>query len=402
MIPTLGAFLILVQPAVAGAFPGADDEVDWPARGREIVAKVREHFFDAGRAAAWADRHATYADGVSDGEAFAAATRRALADLRTSHTAYYTKDDPEYYGLASIFRGAPGTPPSEVASIGVDVAPGGFVRKVFAGGPAEAAGIRRGDEIAFVDDQPFRPVASLKGKEGKDVAVDVRGRKDETVRRVILVPRKIDPKREWLEDQEKGARIVERRGRKVAYVPMFSGAGEEPQKALRRAILEKFAEADALVLDFRGGWGGANPDFVSIFDQAPPAFEEFSRDGVRTRHDPQWRKPLVLLVDGGSRSGKEVVAYAVRKHRLGTLVGRTTSGSVVGGRLFPTAGGLLYLAVVDLLIDGERLEGVGVPVDVEVQDQLPYAEGADPQLETALDVAANPQAAPRVQPAGPR
>ena len=37
-------------------------------------------------------------------------------------------------------------------------------------------------------------------------------------------------------------------------------------------------------------------------------------------------------------------------------------------------------------VDGVRLEGVGVPPDVEVEIELPYAGGADPQLEAALDV----------------
>ena len=48
---------------------------------------------------------------------------------------------------------------------------------------------------------------------------------------------------------------------------------------------------------------------------------------------------------------------------------------------------LLYLAVADSSVDGERLEGVGVAPDVEVEDALPYAGGADPQMEKALEMA---------------
>ena len=48
----------------------------------------------------------------------------------------------------------------------------------------------------------------------------------------------------------------------------------------------------------------------------------------------------------------------------------------------------MYLAVADVRVDGERLEGVGVAPDVEVADQLPFADGADPQLDKAIDVAA--------------
>jgi carboxyl-terminal processing protease len=48
---------------------------------------------------------------------------------------------------------------------------------------------------------------------------------------------------------------------------------------------------------------------------------------------------------------------------------------------------VLYLAVKDVLVDGERLEGVGVSPDIAVPDRLEYAAGADPQLERAIDEA---------------
>lgn len=41
---------------------------------------------------------------------------------------------------------------------------------------------------------------------------------------------------------------------------------------------------------------------------------------------------------------------------------------------------------MDVLVDGERIEGVGVTPDVEVEFSIPYANGADPPLEKAIDV----------------
>jgi carboxyl-terminal processing protease len=49
-------------------------------------------------------------------------------------------------------------------------------------------------------------------------------------------------------------------------------------------------------------------------------------------------------------------------------------------------GNLLYLAVIDVLVDGERLEGKGVIPDIEVPFPLEYAQGKDPQLEKAVEV----------------
>jgi carboxyl-terminal processing protease len=113
------------------------------------------------------------------------------------------------------------------------------------------------------------------------------------------------------------------------------------------------------------------------------------RNGKIRRLDTQWRKPLYILINGGTRSGKEMIAFAIKKHHLGTLIGQRTAGEVLGGScyLLPDES-LLYLAVADVRIDDQRLEGQGVSPDIEVPDDLPFAAGTDPQLEKALEIAA--------------
>ncbi len=210
---------------------------------------------------------------------------------------------------------------------------------------------------------------------------------------LTVTPRHINPKDEWLEAQREGSRVITRDGVDVAYVPMLWCVGEEVAELTSTQFAVDFRDADALVLDFRDGWGGCNPDFLNHFNTVPPVLTLVDRDGERRTFDPQWRKPLYLLINGGSRSGKEVVAHAVRSHDLGTLVGARTAGFVVGGRPYLLSDqSLLYLAVVDSLVDGERLEGVGVTPHVEVPDGLEYAAGADPQLERAVELAVERQA----------
>ena len=46
--------------------------------------------------------------------------------------------------------------------------------------------------------------------------------------------------------------------------------------------------------------------------------------------------------------------------------------------------GLLLLAVQDVQVDGERLEGVGVTPTIEVQPGPASGAGADPQLSRAV------------------
>ena len=83
------------------------------------------------------------------------------------------------------------------------------------------------------------------------------------------------------------------------------------------------------------------------------------------------------------------MARTLQRQDLGLLVGERTAGAVLGGRPYVLADdSVLYLAVRDVLVDGERLEGIGVEPDVAVADDLPYADGRDAQLERALDMAA--------------
>ncbi|QEH33608.1 putative CtpA-like serine protease [Aquisphaera giovannonii] len=366
---------------------------DWQAMESRLVAVVRARFYDKRRADDWAQSNAHFSRDVRDAAGYDEAARAAVGRLRTSHTAYYTADEPRYHGLRSIFRGPMGLSPRdvEVDSIGVDLAAGGFIRVIFAGSPASRAGLKRGDRIVLADGKPFEPIASLRGRARSPVKLSVQGRPGGPLREVTLMPRKIDPKREWLEDQEKGARIAERGGKKVAVMRLFSAAGEEHEAVLRNAIAGDFAAADALVLDLRDGWGGASPSFVNLFNRTPPVVEMTERGGSKAIHDTQWRKPLVLLVNEGAKSGKEIVAYAVKKHKLGTLVGMRTGGAVLAGTPIPLGNrALLYLAVADVRVDGERLEGFGVSPDVVVTEDLSYADGRDDQLDRAIDVAAKP------------
>ena len=55
---------------------------------------------------------------------------------------------------------------------------------------------------------------------------------------------------------------------------------------------------------------------------------------------------------------------------------------------FPIGGeGLLRLTGEDVLVDGQRLEGVGVQPTIEAPFDLRYVAGADPQLEGAIPFA---------------
>ena len=145
-------------------------------------------------------------------------------------------------------------------------------------------------------------------------------------------------------------------------------------------------DADALIWDLRDGWGGAVPEYLDLFNTHAPTMQVTDRDGSREFENVKWRKPVAMLVNGGTRSGKEVLAYGFKKYRLGEVIGTRTEGAVLASTAFLIGDGLLLLAVDDVLVDGERLEGVGVTPTIEVQAAPTSAGGMDPQLDRAVAV----------------
>src|SRR5262249_53644300 len=148
----------------------------------------------------------------------------------------------------------------------------------------------------------------------------------------------------------------------------------------------KLKDADALIWDLRDGWGGAQPYYLDIFSKLGPTMQLTERDGDHQVVNVKWRKPVAMLINGGTRSGKEVLAYGFKKYQLGELIGTRTEGAVLAATAFLIGSGLLLLAVEDVRGDGERLEGVGVTPTIEGQASAASAASDDPQLSRAVAV----------------
>lgn len=100
-------------------------------------------------------------------------------------------------------------------------------------------------------------------------------------------------------------------------------------------------------------------------------------------------RPLVALINEGTRSGKEALAWQLRHSGRAMLVGVRTRGAFTAGRGLFTDPALPYFLLVanaEYRLNGATIEGVGVPPDVVV----PFpgdGSGRDPQLARALALA---------------
>ena len=346
------------------------------------------------------DRYRPQASGARGRADLADAINAMLATLGASHTRFYTPDEPAYYQLADIFAGALERrgldrifPGGEVSYPGIGIFTETddqgrlFAAGVIEGAPAHRAGLLPGDEILSADGRPFEAVGSFRGKVGDTVSLAIRRSAGGAPVVIGVAPADLKPGAMFLAGLKESARVIKASGgARVGYVHVWSYASRRYQGALEDLIAEgPLSDADALVWDLRDGWGGAQPGYLDLFNPRSPTLQVAERDGETGVVGAKWRKPVAALINGGTRSGKEVLAYGFKEYGLGPLIGGRTEGAVLAATAFLIGDqGLLLLAVEDVLVDGRRLEGVGVEPTIAVPFDRRYAAGADPQLERAV------------------
>ena len=404
----LRAFALIAAAAFASALQPAyaDTSAKDPAVFDEAWRLVRDNFYDRTLKgldweAAGEKYRAQYVSATSARER-SAAINAMLGELQASHMLHATPEDPAYYQLTDIFSfGLRNEIPrhfagGEVSYPGIGIFTreiGGktFVSGVFAGFAGEKSGIKVGDEILTVDGVPFEPVASFRDKAGTPVSMSIRREAGGPAVVLTLEPEQLKPGRAFETATRDSARIIEAGGRRIGYIRVWSYAGDRYQDVLEEALASgKLKDADALIWDLRDGWGGAQASYLDIFNARGPDLTMTDRDGSPSVAAFKWRKPVALLINGGTRSGKEVLAYGFKKYGYGEVVGTRSAGALLAGRGFLLSdGSFLMIAVSDVSVDGERLEGKGVEPTIEVPFELPYAQGRDPQLDRAVEVLAS-------------
>jgi carboxyl-terminal processing protease len=397
--PKLIAFALVLQ-GLSDAPALAEVALNPAAKPTEIMSEigriVRDEFYDAEGLAMFDKAEDRFRDMAGSG--LAPAANGWLESLDATHTGRFTPDSIEYYELAEVFHRGLGErrrrelfPPDGVVSYpGIGLVPRRvegklFVAYVYDGGPAARAGVKPGDEIVAVDGNPFEPIASFSGKVGKRVKMELR-RTPQADPIAIEVPvERIQPRDAYVDAIRASARIIERDGRRIGYLRLWAFAFTGVEDLVMELLAsEPLKGADGLIVDMRGRWGGAPADAADIFIGKAPLVELTQRNGEGYVANARWRKPLVGIIDIGSRSGMEILAHGLKRAGV-PLIGVETAGAVVAGRAFMLSdNSLLEVAVLDVHVDGERLEGDGVDPDIEVPFDIRYANGADPQLDRAL------------------
>jgi tricorn protease len=193
--------------------------------------------------------------------------------------------------------------------------------------------------------------------------------------------------RDWVEGNIK--KVNEATNGQVAYVYVPNTAADGHEYFKRYFFPQ--ANKAAIIVDERFNGGGQLADYyIDILKRPVQSYWKLRYGKDQKAPNASIQGPKVMLVDETAGSGGDYLPYLFRQAKLGTLVGKTTWGGLVGILGFPDFidGGSVTapnLAFYDE--KGFGIENVGTPPDVEVE-QWPseVIAGHDPQLEKAIEI----------------
>jgi len=308
-----------------------------------------------------------------------------LEALNDPYTSYFYDYEEFYSSLEGTFEGIGAYVSKEDGWITI-VSP-------IKGSPAEAAGIRAGDVILEIDGEPAddltvtEAVMRIRGPKGTTVTLLLRHEDEsDTVELQIIRDIITQPSADY-----------ESLSDSIGYIwisQFTSSTVSEFQTALNEATDDG---SKGLIIDLRGNPGGFLDTVASVADEFLDSgiilyeasdnleiFDEYTAEPGGAAVD----MPLVVLVDGGSASGSEVLAGALQDHGRATIIGTQTYGK--GSVNLPIElgdGSALYVTTARWLTpDKHLIEGIGITPDYIVEfSEEDWDNGIDNQLQYAIE-----------------
>jgi carboxyl-terminal processing protease len=283
--------------------------------------------------------------------------------------------------------------------------------KVYAGAPAEKAGLRAGDQIIAVgdtdvSDMPVDQVSPLvRGPDGSQVKLTIR-RPGEANPFSVTITRATVNVPNFERDILTGPN-----GEKIGYMALASfsatttrtGVGDGVEKDVE-AALEYFQQQGVQywILDLRNNPGGyvetlrrvasrfiPNGQPVAYYVRANGQQEAINTD-KSAYFTPQ--HPFAVLVNGGSASSSEAFSAAAQDYGFARLFGEKTAGCLAAAQSFDLADGSALSITVEKVVSPKKREinQVGITPDEVIQTDP--ASLADPVRDAAIKwLVAQPQ-----------
>jgi carboxyl-terminal processing protease len=254
------------------------------------------------------------------------------------------------------------------------------VKKVLKNTPASRAGIKKGDQIARIEDESTvnmdlnDAVSKLRGRPGTEVKIWIkRGAEDEKPFRLT---------RDLISIESVTSQLL---AGGVGYVRLSSFAGTTARdlaSAIHDLKAQNGGTLKGLVMDLRSNPGGLLEQAIQVADQfvedgtivTTAGMGDKLREPKMAHNDGGEREfPLALLVNSESASASEIVAGAMKNLNRAVIIGRQTFGKGSVQVLYDMQEpgtkeeAALKLTIAQYLTPGDKsIQEIGVTPDIEL------------------------------------
>ncbi|MCE7000980.1 S41 family peptidase [Saccharothrix sp. S26] len=337
------------------------------------------------------------ADALPDDDAraaIAAAAIQAMVDaLDDNHARWMGEFKPNLYGLDLSVTVGPG----DVDPVATEPA---HVNRLMAGSPAEAAGLKLGDEVLAINDVPVFVNGILNtavlswltdGQVGSTVRFTVRRPATGETFAATATAAQFPPQRPAVD-----SRLVDGGVAHVTLPGFTPQLADEVLAAIAR--LRAGTALRGVVLDLRGNGGGSPEAVAKLLGALAHGKVTSYWCDVRDRCTPNrtddsvelLNLPFVALTDRRCASACDSFASAVKDLKLGTLVGTRTAGAVSGpgqAYLLDNGTALGLPKHHEIAANREIVNTIGVAPDHHVPTTAAdLSTGRDPALDKAVSL----------------
>ncbi|MEJ7828946.1 MAG: PDZ domain-containing protein, partial [Segetibacter sp.] len=199
------------------------------------------------------------------------------------------------------------------------------------------------------------------------VASSADGANTRTVKVVPIANEVALRNRDWVEGNMR--KVSEATNGQVAYV-YVPNTTTEGHEYFKRYFFPQSNKA-AIIIDERFNGGGQLADYyIDLLKRPAQSYWRYRHGKDQKAPNASIQGPKVMLIDETAGSGGDYLPYLFRQAKLGTLVGKTTWGGLVGILGYPEFidGGVVTAPNLAFFDEkGFGIENVGTPPDVEVE-----------------------------------
>jgi carboxyl-terminal processing protease len=250
--------------------------------------------------------------------------------------------------------------------------------------PAFKAGLLAGDQIVKIDGEWTKSltlmdsVKKMRGPKGSQVTITI-------MREGLTKPRDFTLTRDVIPVRSVRHELLDKQYGYIRISQFQEKTDSEFDKAMKSLEEESKGSLKGLVLDLRNNPGGLLDQAVKISDRFIDSGIIVSIDGKKEDQKQKFpahaqgtlpRYPLVVLVNGGSASGSEIVAGALQDHHRGIILGTQTFGKGSVQTIFSLkdGSGLRLTTARYFTPSGRSIQAKGIMPDVVVNLVRPEEE----------------------------